>query len=149
VDVSPLAIAEAERRCRIEEVAAEWLVANVLDEPLPDDFDVVTCSLFLHHLADDDIVQLLRIMRDATDCGGEVRHLLICDLSRSALNLALVAVGAQLVTRSPVVHRDATSSVRAAMSRPEFTALVETALGQTPRVESLFPCRFLAEISLA
>ncbi|XZE52319.1 methyltransferase domain-containing protein [Planctomycetaceae bacterium SH139] len=149
VDMSPLAVSQAGEQAERNQVEADWLVANVLEDDLPNDFDVVCCSLFLHHFEDDDVVQLLRVMRDATDRGGELRRLLVCDLARSRLNLTLVSFAAQLVTRSPVVHCDAALSVRAAMTRREFEGLAETALGFAPRVEPLLPCRFLAEIPLA
>lgn len=164
VDISPQAIATARARAAVagvEEVepmtagesgrsgwTAEWLVANALEDPLPDDFDVVTCSLFLHHLEDEDVVRLLRVMRDATDGGGDLRRLLICDLARSRWNLAAVSVASRLLSRSPIVHGDAVLSVRAAMTRGEFAELAEVALGIPVRVSPLFPCRFISEIDL-
>ena len=38
----------------------EFTPLNVLSDAWPTDFDVVTCSLFLHHLTDDDAEQLMR-----------------------------------------------------------------------------------------
>ncbi len=38
------------------------LDSTAVDEPLPEYFDVVTCSLFLHHLAEDEAVRLLARM---------------------------------------------------------------------------------------
>jgi ubiquinone/menaquinone biosynthesis C-methylase UbiE len=147
-DISPQAISVASNAAHRLRVDADWIVADALEDSLPNDFDVVTCSLFLHHLHDDDIVRLLRIMRDATDAGGLLRRLLICDLDRSRTNLCLVTIASQLLSRSPVVHLDARLSVRAAMTRREFAAIVETALLISPKVERLFPCRFISEIPL-
>lgn len=146
VDVSPVAIAQAAQSASDQGLEAQWIVADALEDLLPDHFDVVVCSLFMHHLQDDDVVQLLRIMRDATENGGEVRRLLICDLARSRLNLMLVSIAAHALSRSPIVHRDAAASVRAAMTRREFHALAESALDHPCRVEPVLPCRFLAEI---
>jgi 2-polyprenyl-3-methyl-5-hydroxy-6-metoxy-1,4-benzoquinol methylase len=146
VDISGEAVAVAARRARQIGVQADWLVGNAIEEALPSDYDVVTCSLFLHHLQDDDIVRLLRGMRDATDSGGVIRRLLICDLVRSRLNWCAVKLGAHLVSRSPIVHLDSGLSVRAAMTRREFSDLVEAALDIKPSVQNLFPCRFICEI---
>ncbi|WP_164102065.1 methyltransferase domain-containing protein [Candidatus Laterigemmans baculatus] len=155
VDVSSQAIATARARAAVagcsssgEGWTADWWVANALEDCLPDDFDVVTCSLFLHHLEDEDIVRLLRAMRDATEAGGLVRRLLICDLVRSRWNLAAVSVASRLLSRSPIVHGDAALSVRAALTRGEFAELAEVALGMAVPVSSLFPCRFISEIDL-
>lgn len=147
-DLSPQAIAIAARSAEAAKLDIDWFSANVLEDTLPNDFDIVTCSLFLHHLADDEIVQVLRTMRDATDRGGELRRLIICDLERSRLNLCLVSFASHLVSRSKIVHVDAALSVRAALKRREFAELVETALDLKPEIKPLFPCRFLSEIVL-
>ena len=146
VDISAQALSVASERATENGLDAEWLVANALEDSLPNDFDVVTCSLFLHHLQDDDIIHLLRVMRDATEGGGLIRRLLICDLERSRLNWWLVKIGAHLLSRSPVVHLDSGLSVRAAMRRAEFCDTVEAALEIKPIVHRLFPCRFISEI---
>lgn len=148
VDVSPQAVLVAAEKARIADVDAEWLVVNVLEEPLPSDFDVVTCSLFFHHLHDDDIFRLLRVMRDATERGGLIRRLLICDLDRSMFNWLLVKIGAHLLSRSPIVHLDSGLSVRAALTRQEFGQIVEAALDVSPIVKRLIPCRFICEIPI-
>ena len=148
VDISPQAVAVAAEKADRAGVDAEWIVANVLDESLPADFDVVTSSLFFHHLQDDDIIRLLRVMRDATDRGGLIRRLLVCDLERSRLNWLLVKIGAHLLSRSPIVHLDSGLSVRAAMTRAEFKSLVEAALDVSVHVKRLFPCRFVCEIPI-
>lgn len=146
VDISPQAITVAANRANEYSVDADWLAANVLEDTLPCDFDVVTCSLFFHHLQDDDVLGLLRVMRDATERGGLIRRLLICDLHRSAINWWLVKLGAHLLSRSPIVHLDSGLSVRAAMTRQEFAQAVEAALDIRVNVHSLFPCRFICEI---
>src|SRR5262245_2113841 len=71
-DVSPIAIGEAERH-----PGARFFTHDAIGEPLPSGFDVVTCSLFLHHLGEDDAGALLANM------AGAARHLvLVNDLSR-------------------------------------------------------------------
>lgn len=146
VDVSAQALAIAAEKANHLGFDADWVVANALDDPLPSDFDVVTCSLFMHHLADDDVFKLLRVMRDATDRGGIIRRLLICDLERSKINWLLVKFAAHLLSRSPIVHLDSGLSVRAAMTKHEFSQIIEASLGTKANVKRLLPCRFICEI---
>ncbi len=74
-DISPTAIKHAEQ---LSAVAArqierplnlEFRVADCLRDTLPAPFDVTMCSLFLHHLSDDDACQLLQ-RAPVGDCGG-------------------------------------------------------------------------------
>ena len=142
LDISEVAAAEQEVRAQRAGVEIRAAVRDCLREPLPSGFDVVTCSLFMHHLADADVVQLLRSMDAAA-----ARAVVVCDLERSGTNLALVGVASRLVTRSPVVHTDAKLSVRAAFTRKEFRALAEQALMRPVVVERSFPCRFIAVVA--
>lgn len=157
VDISPHAVQTAAAAAATAGVTAEWLVADVLEAPFFGGFDVVTCSLFMHHLLDHDVMRLLQVMRAATDEDGSgeahreagvVPRLLVCDLVRSPLNLLLVSAAARLLSRSPVVHGDAALSVRAAMTRREFARLAEKALGKPVHVAPAFPCRYIAEVDL-
>ena len=79
VDVSPRAIEFAARRAAGQQAAVHFSILDVLAGPLPEGFDVVTCSLFLHHLAEEQGVLLLQAMAKAT------KHLvLVNDLHRQA-----------------------------------------------------------------
>ena len=110
---------------------------DVLRDPLPTGYDVVTCSLFLHHLDEPDAVRLLTAMREAAG-----RLVLVNDLARGRLNYALVRLACRLLTRSPVVRYDGPVSVRAAFTPAEALALAETAGLAGARVRPCFPCRF-------
>lgn len=146
-DISPQAIQIAAAKGREQNSSIQWFTSNVLENHLPREFDLVTCSLFMHHLTDDEIIVALRVMRDATKGRGSPGKILICDLERSTFNQVLVWIGARLVTRSPIVHTDAGLSIRAALTPDEFSALVFAAFERTPRMQRLFPCRFIAEIT--
>src|SRR5206468_3142113 len=104
----------------------------------PTGFDVVTCSLFLHHLSEDDAIALFANMENAT------RHLLLVnDLARSRLIFCAVWFACHLLSRSRVVHFDGPASVRSAFTAAEALALAERAglTGATARRK--VPCRFL------
>jgi 2-polyprenyl-3-methyl-5-hydroxy-6-metoxy-1,4-benzoquinol methylase len=114
----------------------EWRTCDVLAEPLPAGYDVLTCSLFLHHLSDSDAVTLLRKMRDAARSAVVVN-----DLTRGPLTLGLVTLGSRLLSRSPVVLFDAPASVRAAFTPAELRGLAKAAGLDGATVRRVFPCR--------
>jgi hypothetical protein len=79
---------------------------------------VITCSLFLHHLVQEDATALIRNMAEATK-----RLVLISDLRRTWLGLGLAWAGSRLLTRSPIVHTDAVRSVAGAFVESEIATL--------------------------
>lgn len=133
-DISPTAVAEARRRG----AGIEFFEHDVLAADLPGGFDVVTCSLFLHHLSEPDALTLLRRMKAAAG-----RLVLVCDLERSRLNYHLVRLGCHLLSRSPVVHFDGPASVRSAFTRREAAKLADRAGLAGATVASAGPCRYL------
>ncbi len=137
-DISPLALETAAERTSAAGASVEYFAADALAEPLPAGFDIVTCSLFLHHLSDDNAVTLLARLAEASE-----RLLLVNDLSRSRWNLGLVWMATRLLTRSRVVRADGPLSVRAAFTAREATALAERAGLTGATVASRFPCRWL------
>jgi 2-polyprenyl-3-methyl-5-hydroxy-6-metoxy-1,4-benzoquinol methylase len=133
-DVSPVAVATAERTCP----AGRFFVHDVLGEPLPGRFDVVACSLFLHHLSSAEAILLLTRLREAA------QHLvLVNDLVRSRLNYLSVALACRVLSGSRIVRFDGPASVRSAFNRTEALELADAAGLTGARVERRLPCRFL------
>ncbi|HEV3415557.1 MAG TPA: methyltransferase domain-containing protein, partial [Pirellulales bacterium] len=87
-DISRRAIEFAERKAKQSGAKIEYFARDVLAEPLPEGFDAIVCSLFLHHLSDDDAASLLSRM-----AGASRRLVLVNDLRRSTPGL-LLAYGA-------------------------------------------------------
>ena len=138
-DVSERAVHRATAAARQAGVAARFFVRDVVREPLPEGYDVITCSLFLHHLATDTAGDLLKRMRTAAGC-----RVIIDDLHRSRLNRALVAAASRLVTRCDVVHVDGVRSVRAAFTAMELRQLADEAGLRGARIRRRHPwCRLL------
>ena len=133
-DIHPLAIATATANYPV----GRFFTHDAIRSPLSAGFDVVTCSLFLHHLSGDDALSLLSRMKDAAG-----RLVLVNDLSRSRFNYLAVWLACNVLTRSPVVRFDGPASVRSAFTAHEALALAERAglVGATVRTH--FPCRFL------
>ena len=137
-DLSPTAVGAATA------AGVPAFVHDAVNDPLPGRFDVVTCSLFLHHLDDADGGRLLTHMRAAAD------HLvLVNDLRRSRFSYAAVWAACRLATRSPVVHYDGPASVRSAFTPAEALELAGRAGWANPTVRTAWPCRYLlsAEVS--
>jgi 2-polyprenyl-3-methyl-5-hydroxy-6-metoxy-1,4-benzoquinol methylase len=136
VDRSPFALSTARELADRYGISARWVCLDVTRDPIPA-ADWITSSLFLHHLTDAQVVSLLRAMANIAAHG-----IIINDLERSALNRGLVWLGARLVSRSPVVHRDSDRSVRAGFTLREAADLAEAAGLSDMRFERRFPCRF-------
>jgi 2-polyprenyl-3-methyl-5-hydroxy-6-metoxy-1,4-benzoquinol methylase len=118
-DVSDCAIAEAQRRAHAAHVEnTAFFCLDAVQEQLPRGYDVITCSLFLHHLSEDQAIDLLGRMAEAAS-----HAVLICDLQRSWLGYGLAWVGCRLLTRSPIVHVDGPRSVAAAFAAVEISSL--------------------------
>jgi len=141
IDISDVAIGYAQDQAQQAGVDVCFQQRDCLGQRLPGGFDVVTCSLFLHHLPESQIAQLLIAMRAAAG-----HAVVVCDLERSRPNLAAVWLAAHAVTPSPIVHEDAIKSVRGALTRSEFRRIAESALGHPVAVRALPPCRYLAVI---
>ncbi|MDM7952104.1 MAG: methyltransferase domain-containing protein [Cyanobium sp. CZS 25K] len=137
-DLSPQAVAIAARRAAERDLQATFFQADALKDPLPDGYDVILCSLFLHHLEDDAAVDLLRRM------GRASRSLvLVNDLIRSPLGYGLAWVGCRLLSRSPIVHFDGPVSVQGAFQLPEVRALANRAGLEGASVRRSWPERYL------
>ena len=135
-DISPVALDNAARKASDLAVPVEWLRLDVTRDPLPA-CDWMVSSLFLHHLDEATLITVLQRMAAA------VRHgILIDDLERTTVNRGLVWLGAHLLSRSTVVHRDSDRSVRAALTLDEMADLAGQAGLQPVHIKRRFPARF-------
>ena len=115
-----------------------FFIHDALAGPLPAGYDVVICSLFLHHLDDAQAEQMLRRMAAAAGC-----MIVISDLRRSRIAYLMAWFACQAVTRSPIVHVDGPLSVAASFTVAEAHDLADRAgLGQ-PTIMRYWPERFL------
>ena len=106
------------------------LVGDALALPFPDGaFDLVSCSLFAHHLQPEELtkfaVEALRVSRCAV---------LINDLVRHPLHLALVYAGFVLM-RSYVSRVDGVASVRRAYVPAEIRKFLSRSLPPSNKIE--------------
>jgi 2-polyprenyl-3-methyl-5-hydroxy-6-metoxy-1,4-benzoquinol methylase len=136
-DISDTALKHATLDASHAGELVKFVHADVLQEPLPQHYDFIISTLFLHHLSDARIVALLRKLAANAD------HLLISDLIRGPAGYTLAWVGTRLLSRSHVVHEDGLRSVRAALTLDEARALADEAGLRDARIERHWPRRFL------
>ncbi len=141
-DISPVALDYA--RGKAEEAGADIQFSrlDILNNPLPDDYDVLMSSLFLHHLSTDEALVLLTRMGQATR-----RMVLVNDLLRSRVGYTAAWLGTRALSTSKVVHFDGPLSVEAAFTMAEARALADQAGLLGARMSWRWPWRFLLEWS--
>jgi 2-polyprenyl-3-methyl-5-hydroxy-6-metoxy-1,4-benzoquinol methylase len=137
LDISDSACTHAARRCRRAGGAIRFQQFDVTENSLPDGFDIVTCSLFLHHLTSAQAVQLLTAMAAAG------RLLLLSDLRRCAAGYALAQAACRLATTSPIVRYDGPQSVANAFSLAEMRDLCTAAGLVDAKVHRAWPYRLM------
>ena len=121
-DVSLEAVQYARRQAELSGLSLRFFNLDLLNEPIPPGYDVVTCSLFLHHLAEADASIFLRKAAGATN-----RLLLVNDLLRGPVGYLMAWFACRLLTLSPVVRYDGPVSVAGAFTLSEVRELAKSA----------------------
>jgi 2-polyprenyl-3-methyl-5-hydroxy-6-metoxy-1,4-benzoquinol methylase len=138
-DINPTAVEYARKAAERAGVSGtQFFQLNAVTDELPDTYDVVMCTLFVHHLAETDARELLRRMAGATR-----RCVLVDDLRRNRLGYFYAWAGARLLTRSHIVHVDGPLSVRSAFTIDEMRQLARDAGLEGTKFEPHWPQRFL------
>ncbi|TWT54964.1 hypothetical protein Pla22_26180 [Rubripirellula amarantea] len=138
IDISHTAVEIQLENAKRAGVTINAIQGDCLHDALPSGFDMATCSLFVHHLDNHEVFCLLQSMQAAS-----TGAIMVCDLYRSRANLAFISIAAQMFSRSPIVHHDASLSVRSAYTCDEFKRIAEEALARPVEVKMLFPSRFI------
>jgi SAM-dependent methyltransferase len=99
-----------------------WIKADALTYCSANTYDLVCCSLALHHFSERDAVSLLRNFRNLTH-----RWILVADLERHWSTAIGVWLVTSLLYREPMTRHDAMMSVRRAFSFPELQSMAEEA----------------------
>jgi len=120
-DVSTEAVRTAQQAATDAGVGCRFFTHDVLHDPLPQRYDAVICSLFLHHLKAEQVTRVLRAMAEAA------RLVIADDLVRCRHGHLAAWVGTRLLSRSPVVHVDGPRSVNAAFTPDELMRMAEDA----------------------
>ncbi len=137
-DKSAEAVRYAQQKAKEEGVGFRFFTLDALTDTIPGGYDVVCCSLFLHHLDDAEAVGLLARMAHSTG-----RLVLVNDLVRSRPGYALAWAGCRLLSRSRIVWHDGPVSVAAAFTPAEVRELARRAGLTGLRLTRHWPCRYL------
>jgi len=137
-DRSETAISHARQSASAQSV--RFFIWNVLHGPLPQGYDLLFCSLFLHHLEESQAIDFLKRMAMAA---GQM--ILVNDLVRGPFGFGLAYVGTRVLSRSPIVHADGPQSVAAAFTVQEMRQLAERAGLPQATVTRRWPFRMLLE----
>ena len=137
-DKSSQAIKFASKEAAARGVQSRFFVHDALSQPLPGDYDVIMCSLFLHHLDEADAIELLQRMTRAAE-----RLVMVDDLIRSRLGYMLAYLGCRLLSTSRIVHVDGPISVAAAFTTEEALELALKAGLRDATLVRHWPQRFL------
>ncbi len=113
-DMSSTAIEHARQSAHRAGIDVAFEQRDVLCEGIAPGFDVIICSLFLHHLDEPEALKLLTVMRQS---GAQL--VLLNDLERSKTGYLLACTATRLLSRSRIVHVDGPLSVRGAFSKAE------------------------------
>jgi SAM-dependent methyltransferase len=111
-----------------EESSRDWQEINFAQYDLrslpyaKNSFDLVLCSLALHHFNEAEAIAILRRISEIARIGYAVN-----DLRRNWLSIAFTELLVRTAIRSQIFRHDAPKSCRAAFSVPELRALGESA----------------------
>lgn len=141
-DVNPIAVQQAKDHANRQGVSASFFQLNVLEDALPDDYDIVMSSLFLHHLSGDEARDFL-----SNAAAAARRSILIHDLVRSRAGLWLAQIGVRVLFCNDVCVHDGPRSVLGAFTIEEMRRLAVDAGLDACRIEARFPYRFLFQWS--
>ena len=139
-DISPLAIAHA--KAHIKRSGADGSVnifaLDVLKDALPEGYDVITTTLFLHHLPEQDAISFLR------DASAKAKdRVVIQDLTRGAIGYLFAKYGVMFLLCNDVCRIDGPRSVEGAFTVDEAADLARRAGLENTQVVAKFPFRFM------
>jgi 2-polyprenyl-3-methyl-5-hydroxy-6-metoxy-1,4-benzoquinol methylase len=99
-----------------------FLERNILEFESADPYDLVLCSLVLHHFSEEDAVRVLKRCRELSR-----KFVLVSDLRRGYLAKVGVYLLTALIFRQPMTRYDATVSAARAFSFSELDQLAKRA----------------------
>jgi len=137
IDLNEPIVAYAREACRdYPEITLLRTNAKDYVDPL-EPFDYALSSLCLHHMSNEDVVQLLRRSDRITS-----RGIIMNDLKRSARAWAWIWGLTRLLRAHPIVQNDAPLSVRNAFTKRELEYLASQAGLSYMKVQTHFGYRF-------
>jgi ubiquinone/menaquinone biosynthesis C-methylase UbiE len=120
-DANPNVIAYAQKHCK-HYPEINFHDENIFSEKFKNrSFDIITCTLFLHHFPKDDLILLLRQFREQSD------KVIINDLHRHPFAYYSIKWITQFFSKSPMVQNDACLSVWRAFKKEDWQNILNKA----------------------
>jgi SAM-dependent methyltransferase len=113
---------EIARRLSGDYPEISFVEADILEFKPPDGYDLVLCSLALHHFNDEDAVRVLQRCRELSR-----KFVLLSDLRRGWLGMMGVYILTALIFRAPMTRYDARLSIARSFSFAELDDLARRA----------------------
>ena len=113
---------EIARKLSVDYPEIFYSEANILEWQTARTYDIVLCSLVLHHFSDEEAVRVLRRCRELSQ-----KFALVSDLRRGLLAAAGVYFLTALIFREPMTRYDARLSAARAFSFEELDKLAQQA----------------------
>jgi hypothetical protein len=142
MDRSETAVRTAMEAARAAGIVSRGIVGDIMSSSSILDaagVDVVTNSLFLHHLSSAE--QVSGVLGRMDQMAG--RLVVISDLRRSRAGWLAAWAGCRMLSRSRIVHRDGPASVRAAWTMGEIRGFARSAGIGSARIVRCYPMRML------
>jgi len=137
-DISATALEFATTNCARRQAPVRLFQHDILAADIPETYDVVICSQFLHHLTNEQASHALATMAAAAS-----RRVIAIDLVRSRRNWLQVWFATRILSRSKVVHFDGPQSIRAAFTVDELRAMAEACNFESLSIRTRWPCRMI------
>ena len=135
-DRSPQAIQFAEAKRRRVGAGITFYTADIIADGISEEYDIITNSLFMHHIDLSLSARLLSNLRE------KASMIIVSDLERSPLGMLLARFACNVFSRSPVVQYDGPRSVAAAYTIPEFQRLASSVGMEGAQFTRHWPMRF-------
>jgi 2-polyprenyl-3-methyl-5-hydroxy-6-metoxy-1,4-benzoquinol methylase len=100
----------------------DFVQANILQWNPPERYDIVLCTMALHHFSEADAVKILRRCRELSR-----KFVLVSDLRRGWLGTVGVHILTATIFREPMTKHDGRLSMARAFSLSEMRSLAESA----------------------
>jgi 2-polyprenyl-3-methyl-5-hydroxy-6-metoxy-1,4-benzoquinol methylase len=137
-DASPVAVRYAREAATKAGARVHFFEHRVPRDPLPDGYDMIMSTLFLHHLDETDAISFLR------QAAAKSRdRIAIQDLVRSPLSYWFARFGTTFLLLNDICRLDGRTSVESAFTRPEARALARKAGLEDAEVVAHLPFRYL------
>jgi 2-polyprenyl-3-methyl-5-hydroxy-6-metoxy-1,4-benzoquinol methylase len=137
-DLSSQALEFANENCRRAGATLQLRELDVLNQSIDEQYDVVICSQFFHHLPDEQVERVLGKMAAAAR-----QRVIVIDLVRSRLNWLQVWLATRVLSRSRIVHFDGPQSICASFTFDEIREIAERMGFSNYSITAHWPCRFV------